>query len=86
MRHIQPPDYVRIETTKANFEQIFKCRLTNIEVEKKKYKGKLTDKTEFIRFVHEAWYMDVTIRKIVIKDHMLIHLDKIIDYNKPKLK
>jgi hypothetical protein len=80
----QPGISIQIELEPKLFDQIFRYRITSIEIDKKKYEYLISQKLQFVRFSYKKWYMDITIRKIIIEDTILIHLAKIIDYNKPK--
>lgn len=80
----EPSTSIQIELEPNMFDQIFKSRITSIEIDKEQYEYLLSPKLEFLRFTYKKWYMDITIRKVIVEDNILIHLSKIIDYNKPK--
>jgi len=80
----EPSKSIQIELEHDHFEQIFKSRETSIEIDKHRYEYLISPKLQYLRFTYKKWYMDVTVRKVVIDDTILIHLSKIIDYNKPK--
>lgn len=87
MRHIKKVPYIRLEIDRRTFNQIHEQRLLEINLEDNDFwKSKLAEANEFIRFTYETWYMDLTIRKIVPRNGFVIHLGKVIDYNKPHIK
>lgn len=80
----EPCSHIQIELSQNHFDQIFRYKITSIELDKHRYEFLISTKLQFLRLTYKKWYMDITIRKIIIEDTILIHLSKIIDYNKPK--
>jgi hypothetical protein len=90
--YIQRACYFRLIIDLQSFNKILKdCR------DNKKYEAKevveiklnLTEKcksaisadNEFVRIVHKDWYADVSIKKVIIKEKIILQLGKILDSN-----
>lgn len=80
----EPSSHIHVELNQNHFDQIFRYKITSIELDKQKYEFLVSPKLQFLRLTYKKWYMDITIRKVIIEDTILIHLSKVIDYNKPK--
>lgn len=80
----EPCSHIQIELNQNHFDQIFRYKVTSIELDKHKYQFLMSPKLQFLRLTYKKWYMDINVRKVVMEDTILIHLSKIIDYNKPK--
>lgn len=79
---IEKVKFILLKIDKKKFNQIFKFKIIQIKLPNNaEWQQKLLEKNEFIRFKHKEWYMDITIRKIVLKKSYIIYLGNIIDYN-----
>lgn len=82
--HIERAKFITIEVNRKTFNKIFARQLEEIILEKNKsWERKLSEQNEFLRLIHDEWYMDVSIRKTVCREEFVIHIGKIIDCNRP---
>lgn len=89
--YVEKATHFRLVIDRKTFKQIYKRCTYNkraqqfIEINLKntqKCQKALALENQFIRFVHNGWYMDIEIRRIITKEGYLIQLGKIIDYSK----
>lgn len=89
--YVEKATHFRLIIDNETFKQIYKRCTYNkraqqfIEINLKntpKSEKALSRNNHFIRFVHNGWYMDIEIRKIINQNGYTIQLGKIIDYAK----
>lgn len=89
--HIEKATHFRLIIDQKTFKQIYRRCTYNKRAQQfieiilnntKKCQQAIALKNQFIRFVHNGWYMDIEIRKIIIQEEYKIQLGKIIDYAK----
>ncbi len=90
--YIQKACYFRLVINKKSFDKLLKeCDDTKKNNVKENIKIKLRDtpaagkavatEVEFIRFIHDKLYIDITIKKIQVAEGFIIQLEKILDHN-----
>lgn len=89
--YVEKANHFRLVIDRKTFKLIYKRCSYNIKTQRfieiklkntQKCKRALSLENQFIRFVHNGWYMDIEIRRITEKRGYLIQLGKIIDYSK----